>query len=285
MSAANGRDGFYEGVAQRKLCCAIRKVEPLGAALAGRDAWITGQRREQAVTRGALPEAEADTDRDMQKYNPLADWDLGRDVLAYAERFDIPMNPLYDRGYRLDRLRTVHQGDQARRRSARWPLVVGKRRTAKNAACTFTTGRGHLSGTVYLVGAGPGAADLLTLRAARLLGEADVVLHDALVGADVLAFAPKAKLYNVGKRANRPVGGSAFHLPAAGAHGTRHADGGAPERRRSAFVWPRDRRNRSLPRRGRSGDHRAGRQRGHLQPLPRSAHRSPRAAFRARSRS
>lgn len=58
--------------------------------------------------------------------------------------------------------------------------------------------------TVYLVGAGPGAADLLTLRAARLLAEADVVLHDALVGPDVLALAAKAKLYNVGKRANRP---------------------------------------------------------------------------------
>lgn len=61
-----------------------------------------------------------------------------------------------------------------------------------------------MSGTVYLVGAGPGAVDLLTLRAARLLAEADVVLHDALVGADVLALAGKAKLYNVGKRANRP---------------------------------------------------------------------------------
>jgi uroporphyrin-III C-methyltransferase len=61
-----------------------------------------------------------------------------------------------------------------------------------------------VSGTVYLVGAGPGAADLLTLRAARLLAEADVVLHDALVGADVLALAAKAKLVNVGKRAGRP---------------------------------------------------------------------------------
>lgn len=61
-----------------------------------------------------------------------------------------------------------------------------------------------MSGTVYLVGAGPGAADLLTLRAARLLEQADVVLHDALVGPDVLALARKAKLYNVGKRANRP---------------------------------------------------------------------------------
>ena len=61
-----------------------------------------------------------------------------------------------------------------------------------------------MTGVVYLVGAGPGAADLLTLRAARLLSEADVVLHDALVGADVLALAPKARLYNVGKRAQRP---------------------------------------------------------------------------------
>jgi uroporphyrin-III C-methyltransferase len=61
-----------------------------------------------------------------------------------------------------------------------------------------------MSGAVYLVGAGPGAADLLTLRAARLLGEADVVLHDALISADVLALAGKARLYNVGKRAGRP---------------------------------------------------------------------------------
>jgi uroporphyrin-III C-methyltransferase len=61
-----------------------------------------------------------------------------------------------------------------------------------------------MSGVVYLVGAGPGAADLLTLRAARLLEEADVVVHDALVGAEALALARKAKLYNVGKRAHRP---------------------------------------------------------------------------------
>lgn len=60
-----------------------------------------------------------------------------------------------------------------------------------------------MTGTVYLAGAGPGAADLITLRAARLLAEAGAVLHDALVSGDVLAMAPQAKLYNVGKRARR----------------------------------------------------------------------------------
>ena len=55
-------------------------------------------------------------------------------------------------------------------------------------------------GKVYLVGAGPGAADLLTVRAARLLGEADIVFHDALIGDDVLALAPHAEKVAVGKR-------------------------------------------------------------------------------------
>ena len=56
---------------------------------------------------------------------------------------------------------------------------------------------------VYLVGAGPGAADLLTLRAARLLGEADVVFHDALVSQEILALSPNAIKVAVGKRSGR----------------------------------------------------------------------------------
>lgn len=93
-----GANSFYDGVPQRKLCCAIRKVEPLGRALEGRDAWITGQRRDQAVTRGTLAEVEADVERGMQKYNPLALWTWD-DVTDYAKRFAIPVNPLYARGY------------------------------------------------------------------------------------------------------------------------------------------------------------------------------------------
>ena len=55
-------------------------------------------------------------------------------------------------------------------------------------------------GKVYLVGAGPGAPDLLTLRAARLLESADVVLHDALVHPETLGLAKRARKINVGKR-------------------------------------------------------------------------------------
>ena len=60
-----------------------------------------------------------------------------------------------------------------------------------------------MMGIVHLVGAGPGAPDLLTVRAVRLLGEADIVLHDALIGPDILSLAPQAEKVAVGKRSGR----------------------------------------------------------------------------------
>jgi uroporphyrin-III C-methyltransferase len=57
-----------------------------------------------------------------------------------------------------------------------------------------------MSGVVYLVGAGPGAPDLLTLRAARVLARADIVFHDALVHPGVVALAERARIVAVGKR-------------------------------------------------------------------------------------
>lgn len=95
---AHGENGFYDSVQQRNLCCNIRKVAPLARALSGRDAWITGQRREQAVTRKTLAEAEWDAARGIEKYNPLADWSWG-DVRVYSDRFNVPTSPLYARGY------------------------------------------------------------------------------------------------------------------------------------------------------------------------------------------
>ena len=59
------------------------------------------------------------------------------------------------------------------------------------------------SGKVWLVGAGPGAADLLTLRAAEILRRADIVFHDALVHPEVLALASRARYVEVGKRCGR----------------------------------------------------------------------------------
>lgn len=61
----------------------------------------------------------------------------------------------------------------------------------------------RLPGTVYLIGAGPGAADLITVRGARLLALADVVLHDALVTAEMLELCPQAIKILVGKRSGQ----------------------------------------------------------------------------------
>lgn len=58
-------------------------------------------------------------------------------------------------------------------------------------------------GKVYLIGAGPGAVDLITVRGARILAQADVVLHDALVTTDMLALCPQAEKISVGKRSGQ----------------------------------------------------------------------------------
>ncbi|MEP7302935.1 MAG: phosphoadenylyl-sulfate reductase [Caldimonas sp.] len=94
----HGLNGFYDGVEQRHRCCAIRKVEPLARALAGRDAWLTGQRRAQGPERAALRLEESDLDRGIAKYNPLADWS-DEALWGYIARHGIPVNELHARGY------------------------------------------------------------------------------------------------------------------------------------------------------------------------------------------
>lgn len=93
-----GLNAFYDGIEQRKQCCFIRKVEPLNRALDDADAWLTGQRREQSITRQDLPFAEHDDARNIAKYNPIFDW-TELDVWAYILQFNIPFNELYHRGY------------------------------------------------------------------------------------------------------------------------------------------------------------------------------------------
>lgn len=95
----NGRDAFYAGVDLRKSCCAIRKIEPLARALAGKRAWITGMRRAQAVTREALREIEQDAVHRLTKVNPLVDWSED-DVWDYVRAYEVPVNRLYEQGYR-----------------------------------------------------------------------------------------------------------------------------------------------------------------------------------------
>jgi phosphoadenosine phosphosulfate reductase len=96
--AAHGADGFYASVALRQRCCEMRKVEPLDRALAGRDAWLTGQRRAHGPERAALAEREADRARGIAKFNPLALWP-DEALWQYVDRHGLPVNALYARGY------------------------------------------------------------------------------------------------------------------------------------------------------------------------------------------
>ena len=96
--AEHGMDGFYDGVEQRKACCAVRKVEPLRRALAGKRGWITGLRREQSDTRTGVVETALDPIHGLWKFSPLADW-TDDDVWTYLRANKVPYNALHDRGY------------------------------------------------------------------------------------------------------------------------------------------------------------------------------------------
>lgn len=93
-----GPNLFYESIEMRKKCCDVRKVEPLKRALSKLDAWITGLRREQAVTRGSVSKVENDTVFNLVKFNPLADWPE-EDVWKYIKGNDVPYNALHDKNY------------------------------------------------------------------------------------------------------------------------------------------------------------------------------------------
>jgi len=96
MTETHGRDLFYFGLAQRRLCCHVRKVRPLAARMQSVSAYFTGIRRTQSESRG---NAEfIDRSGAPIKISPLADW-TSEDVARYTLEHGLPEHPLYARGY------------------------------------------------------------------------------------------------------------------------------------------------------------------------------------------
>lgn len=99
MVREHGMNLFYESLEKRQLCCRIRKVEPNRRYLAGLDAYVTGLRREQSVTRSETRKVEIDEAQGgLVKLNPLADWSTD-EVWQYVRANGVPVNRLHREGY------------------------------------------------------------------------------------------------------------------------------------------------------------------------------------------
>lgn len=93
-----GLNAFYESEDAKKTCCDIRKVKPLQKALDGAQAWLTGQRKEQSVTRTDLLFEEKDIARGIAKFNPIFDFSE-QEMWAYIQTRQVPIHPLHQQGY------------------------------------------------------------------------------------------------------------------------------------------------------------------------------------------
>ena len=99
MVREHGLNLFYESVEKRRMCCGIRKVEPLERALRDLDAWITGLRPAQGVTRASVQSVEVDELHGGRiKLNPLASWSREQ-VTEYVRKNAVPVNALHEKGY------------------------------------------------------------------------------------------------------------------------------------------------------------------------------------------
>jgi sulfate adenylyltransferase large subunit/phosphoadenylyl-sulfate reductase (thioredoxin) len=96
--AAQGINGFYRSKDARMACCDVRKVEPLGRALAGAQGWITGLRADQSAARGSLGIVAPDRERSLLKFNPLLDW-TRQAAQDFAAAHRVPTNPLHGKGF------------------------------------------------------------------------------------------------------------------------------------------------------------------------------------------
>ena len=99
MVRGKGFFSFKDSIENRKECCAIRKIGPLNRALSELDAWVTGLRRDQSVTRTETPKVLEDADHPpLIKINPLADWSQEQ-VESYIEKHKVPVNALHKKNY------------------------------------------------------------------------------------------------------------------------------------------------------------------------------------------
>jgi phosphoadenosine phosphosulfate reductase len=99
MVREHGLNLFYDSVEKRRLCCAVRKVEPLERALRGLDAWIAGLRPDQSVTRQSVRAVEIDEVHGGRiKLNPLVTWSR-QDLESYVRRQRVPVHALHSQGY------------------------------------------------------------------------------------------------------------------------------------------------------------------------------------------
>lgn len=98
MLQEKGPFSFYLSPENRKECCNIRKVEPLGRALNGMEIWITGLRASQSDNRSNLLSFVWDGGFNLIKYNPLLDWELD-ECQQYVKENNVPYNVLHDRGF------------------------------------------------------------------------------------------------------------------------------------------------------------------------------------------
>ena len=121
MVKDKGINLFYESVENRKLCCNLRKIEPLKRALHGMVVWITGLRKDQSVTRQEAKMVEWDPQYNLIKLNPLIHW-TEEQVWEYIRANHIPVNELHGKGYPsigcLPCTRAVQPGEDIR--SGRW---------------------------------------------------------------------------------------------------------------------------------------------------------------------
>ncbi len=121
MVSEYGPNLFYESLEKRKMCCALRKLEPLKRMLSKLDAWICGLRAEQSVTRAGISKIEWDENNKLVKINPIADWSE-KDVWNYIHENNVPYNRLNDFGYPsigcVSCTRAVKKGEDFR--SGRW---------------------------------------------------------------------------------------------------------------------------------------------------------------------